>query len=99
MKTKRRPHRSAPNNNNEKLNENLCVTAVIKVGAAVFCLDVGLELLRLGEIFAAQMALRSASVRIGRTAVGPVNIQVSWSQKTLRNEFLKKLYGHESMVR
>jgi hypothetical protein len=59
------------------------VTAVIKVGAAVFCLDVGLELLRLGEIFAAQMALRSASVRIGRTAVGPVNIQVSWSQKTL----------------
>ena len=65
------------------LNVMMGVTAVDEIGAGVFSFDVGLQLLRLREILAAQMALRSTSVRIGRTAVRPMHIQISRSQETL----------------
>merc|ERR1740128_193188 len=59
------------------------IIAMDEIGAGVFGFDVGLQLLRLREIFAAQMALGSTSVGIGRASVRPMHVQIGRSQETL----------------
>ncbi len=58
-------------------------TAVTEIAPGVFSFDVSFQLLRSRKILSTKMALRTTSVRIGRTAVGPVNIEISWPQKAL----------------
>lgn len=45
-----------------------------EIAAGVFSFNVSLEFLRLRKIFATYMALRAATVWIGRTAVRPMNV-------------------------
>ena len=65
------------------LNKRRRSTAMSEIAAGVFGFDVSLEFLRLRKIFAADMALRAATVGIGRAAVGPMDVQISRSQETL----------------
>lgn len=59
-------------------------TAMSEIAAGVFGFDVSLEFLRLRKIFATDVALRAATVGIGRAAVRPMNVQISRSQETLQ---------------
>jgi hypothetical protein len=54
-----------------------------EIAAGMFGFNVSLEFLRLRKIFATDMALRAATIRIGRATVRPMNVQISWSQETL----------------
>ena len=54
-----------------------------EIAAGVFGFDVRLQFLRLRKVFAADVALRSTAIRIGRTAVCPMHVQISRSQKAL----------------
>jgi hypothetical protein len=71
-------------NSLNKRRRSCSCTAMSEIAAGVFGFDVSLEFLRLRKIFATDVALRAATVGIGRAAVRPMNVQISRSQETLQ---------------